>query len=77
MVVHNLPYSYTWRELKDMFQDNYAVERADIVHGNDGRSKGFGTVLFESKDDALNAIKEFDGKEIEGRMVTVKLDQYG
>ena len=39
MVVHGIPYAYDWRDLKDMFNDEFAVDRADIVTGQDGRSK--------------------------------------
>lgn len=77
VVVHGIPYAYDWRDLKDMFNDEFAVDRADIVTGQDGRSKGFGTVRFESEEDASRAIERFDGFEIDGRQVQVKLDMYG
>jgi len=34
--------------------------RADVQMGQDGRSKGYGTVLFESGEDAENAISKFN-----------------
>ena len=39
--------------------------------------QGFGTVRFESEEDASRAIERFDGFEIDGRQVQVKLDMYG
>ena len=38
VVVHNLPWSCTWQQLKDHFQD-YNVERADLVLDATGRSR--------------------------------------
>lgn len=40
VVVRGIPWSYTWKELKDMFVDLVAdVDRADVVYGDDGRSR--------------------------------------
>lgn len=40
VVVRGIPWSYTWRELKDMFVDfANELERADVVYGEDGRSR--------------------------------------
>lgn len=39
VVVHGIPYQYDWRDLKDMFNSDFAVDRADIAIGQDGRSK--------------------------------------
>ena len=39
LVVRGIPWSYTWKELKDMFAEVAGVERADVVYGDDGRSR--------------------------------------
>jgi len=36
-----------------------------------GRSKGFGFVEFETEDEASKAIEMFNGKDFEGRRITV------
>lgn len=56
IVVQGVPFAYAWQELKDLFKPLGAV-KADIVMGSDRRSKGWGTVLFDSETDAENAIK--------------------
>ena len=56
IVVQGVPFAYAWQELKDLFKPLGAV-KADIVMGSDRRSKGWGTVLFDSESDAENAIK--------------------
>lgn len=39
--MHGLPWSYTWKELKDLFAGaNFNnIVRADIAYGRDGRSR--------------------------------------
>ncbi|KAL3145130.1 hypothetical protein ABBQ38_001734 [Trebouxia sp. C0009 RCD-2024] len=73
LVVQGVPLAFAWQELKDLFKPLGAV-KADIVMGSDRRSKGCGTVLFDSEADAENAIKEMDGKEVEGHSLGVKMD---
>jgi RNA recognition motif-containing protein len=39
IVVQGIPWSYTWKEVKDMFAEVGDIERADVAMGNDGRSR--------------------------------------
>ncbi|KAJ3330467.1 hypothetical protein HDU93_000369, partial [Gonapodya sp. JEL0774] len=54
----NLPYIIAWQDLKDLFRQAGTVVRADIHMGPDGRSKGTGSVLYETQEDAKRAIGE-------------------
>jgi len=74
-VVHNLPWTYSWKDLKAHFKD-WKVERADIINDNWGRSKGFGTVRFNTKEDAEDACAKLNNTEVDGRTITVRLDRY-
>lgn len=56
VVVQGLPFAYSWQDLKDLFKPVGGV-KADIVMGRDERSKGWGTVLFDSEADAERAIQ--------------------
>lgn len=76
IVVWNLPYHIRWQDLKDLFRDYGNVIRADVPQTADGKSKGMGTVLFETEMDADRAIQEMTGKEIDGRIVDCRLDKY-
>lgn len=76
IIVWNLPYSFTWQDLKDEFRQCGSVIRADILLDADGRSRGAGTIVFESEDDAQRAIQMMDQTEISGRLVDVRLDKY-
>lgn len=44
--------------------------------GPDGRPKGSGIVVFESPDDARNAIQQFNGYDWQGRILEVREDRY-
>ncbi|KAF6815532.1 RRM domain-containing protein [Colletotrichum sojae] len=77
--VANLPYTVGWQDLKDLFRQaarNGVVIRADVHLGPDGRPKGSGIVVFESPDDARNAIQQFNGYDWQGRMLEVREDRF-
>lgn len=76
IVVQGIPWKYTWKELKDLFMSTSEVERADVVFGNDGRSRGYGTVRFLTPEAAQSAVDQFHGSELESRTLTVFLDKY-
>jgi len=72
LYVGGLPYKTTNDELSAHFSAAGTVSSATIIMDKmTGRSKGFGFVEFENDDDAMNAISMFDGKEYEGRTLTV------
>jgi RNA recognition motif-containing protein len=55
LFVGNLAYEIAWQDLKDFFRGAGAIIRADVAQAG-GRSKGCGTVLFETIEDAQRAI---------------------
>lgn len=73
--MHNLPWSYTWQQLRAIFKQ-WDVVRSEVSVDTYGRSRGFGTVRFSSKEDAKAAIDALNGIEIGGRKITVRLDRY-
>ncbi|PHH79417.1 hypothetical protein CDD80_4870 [Ophiocordyceps camponoti-rufipedis] len=77
--VNNLPFNAGWQDLKDLFRQATrigSVIRADVHVGPDGRPKGSGIVVFESPDDARNAIQQFNGYDWQGRLLEVREDRY-
>ena len=72
LYVGGIAYRTTQENLREAFEAAGAVASASIIMDREtGRSKGFGFVEMESDDDALKAIDMFNGKEIDGRRVTV------
>lgn len=53
-----LPYRVRWQDLKDLFRKSGTVLRADVSLGPDNRSRGYGSVLMGSREDAARAIGE-------------------
>jgi len=72
LYVGNLPWATTGDDLKKMFGDLGEVEDAVIISYKDtGRSKGFGFVTMKDDAAAEEAIKKFNGFELEGRALIV------
>ncbi len=72
LYVGNLSFSTSSYDLEEMFGAVGTVESANVVEDREtGRSRGFGFVEMSSKEEGEKAIEEFNGKEIEGRSLTV------
>ncbi len=72
LYVGNLTYGVTNSTLEQMFTVHGTVESAQVIMDRDtGRSKGFGFVEMKSDQEAQAAIIGLNGKEVEGRALTV------
>src|SRR6202043_2952489 len=72
LYVGNLPYSVSDSDLQAMFEAFGTVQSAQVIMDRDtGRSKGFGFVEMGSDQEAQAAITGLNGKEVEGRALTV------
>ena len=70
--VGNLPYGVGDSELQTMFEPHGAVQSAQVILDRDiGRSKGFGFVEMDSGEQAQAAITALNGREVDGRALTV------
>jgi RNA recognition motif-containing protein len=52
------------------------ILRADVALAPDGRSKGYGTAVFATTQEAQTAIDMFDGHDFDGRIIRVRWDKY-
>lgn len=72
LYVGNLTYEVTDSELSTMFAPHGTVESAQVIMDRDtGRSKGFGFVEMSADKEAQAAIAALNGKEVNGRALTV------
>ncbi len=72
LYVGGLPYSTNEQALREAFSQAGTVESATIIIDRmSGRSKGFGFVEMASDEEAQAAIDMWNGKEFEGRTLTV------
>lgn len=72
LYVGGLSYDTSEGSLRELFSQAGTVESATIIMDKmTGRSKGFGFVEMSSDGEAQKAIEMFNGKEFEGRTITV------
>lgn len=72
LYVGGLSYDTSEAALKEAFAQAGTVESVAIIMDRmTGRSKGFGFVEMSSEEEAQKAIEMFNGKELDGRSVTV------
>lgn len=72
LYVGNLPYGITSSDLERVFGEHGHVESAQVITDRDtGRSKGFGFVEMGNAQEAEAAIQALNGKDLNGRNLTV------
>ena len=72
LYVGNLGYGVTDSELTKLFEPHGTVESAQVIMDRDsGRSKGFGFVEMKTDQEAQAAIAALNGKDADGRALTV------
>ncbi|MSR68326.1 RNA-binding protein [Candidatus Saccharibacteria bacterium] len=72
LFVGSLPWSVNDEQLAQMFAEAGTVDSARVITERDtGRSKGFGFVEMATDEEAKKAVETLNGKEIEGRAITV------
>ncbi|HLM56131.1 MAG TPA: RNA-binding protein [Pyrinomonadaceae bacterium] len=72
LYVGNLSFQTSSDELQQLFAQAGTVESASVVEDREtGRSRGFGFVEMASTEEGNAAIQQFNGKELNGRTLTV------
>ena len=72
LYVGNVSFNTSNQDLTEMFGAFGTVESANIVEDREtGRSRGFGFVEMSSKAEGEEAISSLNGKEVDGRSLTV------
>ena len=72
LYVGNLSFDTTTQDLEELLAQSGTVQSANIINDREtGRSRGFGFVEMSSKAEGEAIIAEFNGKEVNGRNLTV------
>ncbi len=72
LYVGNLPFSTTSEDLQQLFSQAGNVQSASVLEDREtGRSRGFGFVEMASNEEGQAAIQQLNGKELNGRSITV------
>ncbi|HEY0010785.1 MAG TPA: RNA-binding protein [Candidatus Paceibacterota bacterium] len=74
LYVGGIPYRTTEDEMRTAFEEAGTVTSVSIISDRmTGRSRGFGFVEMASEEEAQAAIDRWDGKEFDGRMLSVSM----
>lgn len=74
LFIGNLSFSTNDESLKAFFEGVGEVKSARVITDRDsGRSRGFGFVEFEDSTNNQKAIDELNGKELDGREISVSV----
>jgi RNA recognition motif-containing protein len=74
LFIGSLAYATTDDTLKAFFEQIGEVSSARVITDRDsGRSKGFGFVEFTDESNNQKAVDQLDGKELDGRAISVGL----
>lgn len=74
LFVGNLTYSVSNSDLETLFGQYGQVTSAQVITDREtGRSRGFGFVEMASAEDANSAIEALNGKDHDGRSLTVNI----
>ena len=72
LFVGNIPYSMSEDELREVFEECGNITSCKLIIDRDtGRSKGFGFVEFESKEEAESAVEKFNNADVNGKTLVV------
>lgn len=74
LYIGGLAFSTSNDRLREVFEQAGAVESAAVVTDRDtGQSRGFGFVEMASAEEAAEAVKRFNGQQVDGRTLKVEL----
>ena len=72
LYVGNLAFQTSSEELQTLFAQAGTVESVSLIEDREtGRSRGFGFVEMQTKEEGAAAIQQFNGKEVGGRALNV------
>jgi RNA recognition motif-containing protein len=74
MYVSNLGFHINDEDLRNLFEPFGQVQSAKVITNREtGDSRGFGFVEMSISDDANQAMNKLNGKEVEGRSISVSI----
>jgi RNA recognition motif-containing protein len=74
LYIGGLSYSTTSDGLREFFSQSGNVLSATVITDRfSGQSRGFGFVEMNAAEDAQNAISQLNGRELDGRRITVEI----
>ncbi len=72
LFISNLDFRVTKQDLRELFRDFGSIKFADVHYNAGGRSQGTGDVVFHNKKDGLKAMREYNGRTLDGRPLQIQ-----
>ncbi|CAF4769682.1 unnamed protein product [Rotaria sp. Silwood1] len=73
LIISNLDYGVTTNDVHELFEDIGAVRAAHVHFDENGQSLGTAEVIFERRADASTAQQKYNGLNLDGRPMDIKL----